>query len=68
MYAITKTPNPATSDPILTKKSKDIISELVKSGASNKNHEVYDSMFGGSVKKKVTEEKAIRIQEHVKKL
>ena len=66
MCAITKTPNPATSDPILTKKSKDIISELVKSGVSDKRHEAYEPMLGGSVKKKVTKENAIRIQDLIK--
>ena len=77
MYAITKTPNPATSDPILTKKSKDIISELVKSGISQiSNSGPYEPMLGGmlrdlvnpatSVNKKVTKEHAIRIQELVR--
>ena len=32
MYTITKTPNPTASDPTLSKKSKDKILELVKSG------------------------------------
>ena len=50
---ITKTPNPnpTASDPILTKKSKDIISELVKSGVSSiSNSGPYEPILGGSLR------------------
>ena len=57
----TKTPIPAASDPILIKKSKDILSELiseasVKHNGSSKSGETYslgsyESMFGGSLAK-----------------
>ena len=62
VYAITKTPVPAASDPntlakpettSLTKKSKDILSELIngssKSGETNSLGS-YESMFGGSLR------------------
>ena len=52
VYSITKTPIPAASDSILTKKSKDILSEMINGSLKSEEPNSlgsYESMFGGSL-------------------
>ena len=54
VYSITKTPIPAASDSVLTKKSKDILSEMIHGSLKSEEPNSlgsYESMFGGSLVK-----------------